>query len=177
MRVCSASDCSTAAASRACCCAVVLGVAVAASLFGGVRPAASQPSLSPAGFALNVVTLLTANRYADAWQLLVAVEKRAVPLGLYVACEERSPIPGHLVRDRVTSIRRVRIAVPGLQRRRLGYYVTVETTIAGLAHNDSVTTQFVFQLVSEAGQLGWTLHPDRFHAYRQGHCLQTPPPA
>jgi len=161
---------------QACCCVIVLLGAVAASLFGGVRPAASQPSQSPSDFARNVVTLLTANRYADAWQLLVAVEKRTVPIGLYVACEERAPIPGHLVSVRVVSIRRAGIAVPGLDRRRPGYAVTVETTIAGIAQS-AVTTQFVFQLVSDAGRLGWTLHPDRFHAYRQGHCLQAVPPA
>src|SRR5437588_11073631 len=145
---------------QACCCVIVLLGAVVASLFGGVRPAASQPSQSPSDFARNVVTLLTANRYADAWQLLVAVEKRTVPIGLYVACEERAPIPGHLVSVRVVSIRRAGSAVPGLDRRRPGYAVTAEATTAGIAQR-AVATQFGRQVASGARRLGWEQAPER----------------
>jgi hypothetical protein len=157
----------------------LLAVAAAAWGFAGAAgPASAQPDPSPASsFALGVVRLVTANRYAAAWQLLPEVEKRAIPVGLYVSCERRSPVPGHLAGERVLDVRQISLAVPGRSRPMPGFAVTVQTTIAGLPRNASVTSRFDFQVVADSGRLAWVLHPDRFDAYRDGHCLHSAPPA
>lgn len=37
--------------------------------------------------------------------------------------------------------------------------------------------EMVVPVVVDAGRLAWTLRPERFDAYRHGHCLQQPPAA
>lgn len=108
--------------------------------------------------------------------MLVGVEQASVPRALYVACEQRAPIPGHLTRARVTGVHQTGVAVPGLSRRVPGYAVTVRTTIA-IAKGQLVTTEMTVPVVVDAGQLAWILRPERFDAYRHGHCLHQPPAA
>lgn len=150
---------------------VAAGVLTAASSARVERPA------SPAGFAIRVVRLVVANRYAEAWQLLASAQQRSVPVGTYVACERRSPVPGHLADIHATRVRHVILAVPGLIGDERGYAVTVRTTISGLAGGQSVTTQLIFTVIGEPSGYRWILHQDRFNAYRHGHCLQSSPSA
>jgi hypothetical protein len=122
------------------------------------------------------VRLVVANNYGGAWRMLDGVEQASVPRALYVACEQRAPIPGHLARARVTGLHQTGVAVPGLPRRVPGYAVTVQTTIA-IPKGQSVTTQMIVPIVVDSGRLAWILRPERFDAYRRGHCLHQPPPA
>lgn len=80
------------------------------------------------------------------------------------------------MRVRVTRLQRTGVSVPGLPRPIPGYTITVQTTIA-IPKGESVTTQMVVPVVVDAGRLAWILRPERFDAYRHGHCLQQPPPA
>jgi hypothetical protein len=156
--------------------AIVAVLAVAAWGAGGAGAVSARRSWSPAAFALGVVRLVVANNYADAWQALPAIEKASVPRALYVNCEQRAPIPGRLARVRVIRLQRTGVSVPGLPRTVLGYSVTVQTTIA-IRNGELVTTQMVVPVVIDAGRLAWILRPERFAAYRHGHCLHQPPPA
>lgn len=153
-------------------------LAVVGALSWSAWAAASPgtPSSSPATFALSVVRVVIANDYADAWGMLVDVERASVPRGLYVACERQSPIPGRLARARVTGLRVTSLSVPGRPGPASGYAVTVETTIA-VRGGDVVTTQMTIPIVLEAGRFAWILHADRYDAYRHGHCVGQAPPA
>jgi len=152
----------------------VLGVAALAAGGAGARSGARP--LYPRTFALGVVRLVVANDYADAWQTLADIEKASVPRSLYVACEGRTPVPGNLARARVTRLRRTEVAVPGVQRRLSGFAVTIQTTIA-IPNGEVVTTQMVVPVVFVGGRLSWILRPERFDAYRHGHCLQQQSPS
>jgi hypothetical protein len=153
----------------------VLGMA-AWGVGGATSASAARVPPSPSAFALNVVRLVVANNYVGAWRMLVSVEQASVPRALYVACEAQAPIPGRLAYAGVIGLQRTQIDVPGRSRPLSGYEVTVQTTIA-LPRGKLVTTQMLVPLVSDAGRLAWILHPERFDAYRHGHCLQHPPPA
>jgi hypothetical protein len=122
------------------------------------------------------VRVVVANDYVDAWGMLVGVERATVPRALYVACERRSPVPGHLAGARVTRLRPASLAVPGRSRRAPGFDVTVQTVIA-VPGGDSVTTQMTIPVIPDAGRFAWVLRAERFDAYRQGHCLGQAPPA
>lgn len=155
---------------------MVAAAAFAASSAGGAGAVSGRRPLSPAAFALSVVRLVVANDYADAWQVLPDIEKASVPRALYVACEQQAPISGHLARLRVVRLQPTGVSVPGLPRAVPGYAVTVQTTIT-VPQGESVTTQMVVPVVVDAGRLAWILRPERFDAYRHGHCLHQPPPA
>jgi hypothetical protein len=136
----------------------VAALAVAALSAGSAGAAPDRRPLSPAAFALGVVRLVLANDYADAWQALPDIEKASVPRTLYVACENRTPIPGNLARARVTGLRRTEVAVPGVPQRLSGFSVTVRTSIA-IANGEVITTQMVVPVIVVAGQLSWILRP------------------
>jgi hypothetical protein len=112
-----------------------------------------------------------ANDYRDAWRLLASAEKKSVPRAVYVGCERRHPIPGHLARIRAVGVRRRMFLVPGLSGRHGGYAVTLQATIGGLPGGTTVTTQFVVRLITDHASYSWVLHQPRFDAYRHGRCL------
>jgi hypothetical protein len=153
----------------------VLGLAAGTAGAGGGAASAIAP-VSPSAFALSVVRLVVANDYGGAWRMLVGVEQASVPRALYIACEQRAPIPGHLARARVTGLQRTGVAVPGLSRRVPGYEVTVQTTIL-IPKGQLVTTEMTVPIVVDSGRLAWILRPERFDAYRHGRCLHQPPAA
>lgn len=154
----------------------VVAALVGARSTGDARAASVGPARSPAAFALSVVRLVVTNNYADVWTMLATIEQASVPRGLYVGCEEQTPIPGKLARARVVRIQRKAIAVPGLSRTHSGYAVTVQTTIA-MPRSESVTTQMIIPVIIDTHRLAWILRPERFNAYRHGHCYQQQPPA
>jgi hypothetical protein len=155
----------------------VASVAVVAGVLATAGSAAVRGHDSPDEFAIRVVRLVVANRYADTWQLLARAEKKSVPVGVYVACERRSSIPGYLAAIRATRVQHVEFAVPGIAKRHPGYAVTLLTTISGLAGGASVTTRLVFRVIAEGSGYRWVLHQDRFNAYRHRHCLSPGPSA
>lgn len=108
--------------------------------------------------------------------MLAGIEQESVPRGLYVACEKQTPIPGRLADEHIVRMQRQGMTVPGFSRRRSGYAVTIEATIA-ITRSESVTIRMIIPVVTDARGLAWILHADRFDAYRRGHCLQQRPPA
>lgn len=150
---------------------------VTGGLLGSSGSARGQPVVSPSRFAVSVVRMLVANRYGEAWALMNGAQRQDVPRALYVDCERREPIPGHLAAVRALGVQRTAVRVPGSAASRPGYAVSVQTTIGGLSGGESVTSELTFYVVTDTGRFSWVLRADRFNAYRAGHCStgSTPP--
>jgi hypothetical protein len=125
---------------------------------------ASKPAGDPGPFALSVLDRVVHNRYADAWDDLHPVDRKAAPRAEYVGCEGRSPV----------------IAVP-----RTVEVVSVKDESVGLGDDTFVDSKAValrlgfkggfhlvhtVHVVSTEGKWRWILPGWRFREYRSGRC-------
>jgi hypothetical protein len=122
---------------------------------------------APVAFLSNVVRLLAANRYAEAWQSLHPTDQALAPEAMYVACETESPIPGRLVSLNVTRVRHDRIGVA----------VTFAVRIAGSQLPGGVRIILTAHAVRAGRHWAWILPPKRRDEYRHGCGNHGGPPA
>jgi hypothetical protein len=143
---------------------VVLGFALTRS------HAARAPRGDPRAFAENVVRLIAANRYADAWTTLNPVDQRVAPRTEYVGCESRTPI---LARLREVHALGTADDSVGLGDGTFVPSKAVAVRIA-FAGDDSFVITHSVHLVAVRGRWTWVLPPWRYRAFRDDHCPVAP---
>jgi hypothetical protein len=133
---------------------------VSATVVACVARAQATPKRveTPAHFLAGVIRLLAANRYDDAWTSLAPSDQALAPRASYVACEEQSPIPGHLV-----SLSTLRI-----RNDRIGVAVTFAATIADAELRQKVRVIVKAHAVTVDGRWAWILSDRRRTLYRNG---------
>lgn len=144
----------------------LVAAAVAAIAVGFAWPR-QHAGETPAHFLGGVIRLLAANRYDEAWASLSPNDKALAPRSVYVACESRSPIPGHL-----TSLH-----VLGVGHDRIGVAVTFALRIAGGASLPTVRVVLTAHAVRAGHRWAWVFPPARRAVYRNGCGLPGSPPA
>ena len=164
---------STARRVRVALCALVVAGAAAsladARLF--VRREPDTPS-GAARFTAQVVRLIAANRYAEAWTLLYPAHRVVVGQAAYASCESLSPIPGRLQSVQVLSVRNERVPIPGEDEPIPGASVKVRIVIVGLGR---VVVTPTFHAVRADGHWTWILPSSRYRLYLHGRCPDAPP--
>lgn len=132
------------------------------------RPA--QRLGDPRRFLENVVADIAHNDYAHAWLSLYPPHQRVAPLDEYVACELKSPIPGHL--DAVVALRSIRTSFPvaGQARPLHGAAITFRIRISESALAASVELRATFHAVPFGGRWKWILPANRYDIYRNHNC-------
>ena len=149
-------------------------VAVAATAITGTsaaapaRPELSRPPGAPAAFLAQIVRLLAANRYAEAWPSLNPLQQSIAPLPTYVACESQSPIPGQLVSLRTLHVRREPVRVLPEQPPVPSIAATFVLRIAGAAVPEGVPVVLTAHAVAVGTHWTWILPPARLRLYREG---------
>ena len=131
-----------------------------------------QPPSDAARFTTQVVRLIAANRYAEAWTLLYPGHRGIVGQSSYSSCESLSPIPGRLQSVQVLSVRNERVPVPGEDEPMPGASVKVRIVIVGVGR---VVVTPTFHAVRADGHWTWILPTSRYRLYLHGRCPDAPP--
>jgi hypothetical protein len=132
------------------------------------RPELSRPPGAPAAFLAQIVRLLAANRYAEAWPSLNPLQQSIAPLPAYVACESQSPIPGQLTSLRILHVRREPVRVLPEQPPVPSIAATFVLRIAGAAVPEGVRVVLTAHAVAVGTHWTWILPPARLGLYREG---------
>lgn len=127
-----------------------------------------QPAGSPAAFLTQIVRLIVANRYAQAWVSLNPRQQARAPLDTYVACEAQSPIPGHLTSLRILRVRHELVQIVPDQAPVAGTAVTFAFRLAGAAVPEGVPVVLTAHAVAEGARWTWIVPPARLQRYRNG---------
>ena len=134
----------------------------------------STPKDDPGAFALNVVRLITHNRYEQAWGDLHPDDQRVAPLNEYVTCESRSPVIAVPTNTKVVSINDESVGL-GNGRFEDSKAVDVSLDFAG-----GFNVVHTVHLVAKGGRWKWILPGWRFREYRADRCpvdsASSPPP-
>ncbi len=146
----------------------------------GTASAANPPSwtlLDPiptranaANFLSTVTRQVVANNYAAAWQSLYPAHQRVAPLEEYVACELKSPIPGHL--DRITVVHSwwASVKVAGQSKRVRGVRVRFFLRIVDPSGAGAVALHATFAAVWIGWRWAWMLPQARYDMYVAKSC-------
>ncbi len=143
---------------------------VAAAAFTAAAHVAA-PRENPAVFATRIVQLIAENRYADAWTSLYPAHQQVAPRAIYVGCERRSPIPGHLASVHVLRVYDAPAALGG------GRFVHSEAVVMRIEISAGeavamppVVVKHTLHAVPVHGRWRWILPAWRLEEYRAGHC-------
>jgi hypothetical protein len=156
---------------------LTLALALLACGTASAAPAPSWKLLDPIptrGDAENFLSTVTrqvvANNYAAAWQSLYPPHQVVAPLEEYVACELKSPIPGHL--DRITVVRSwwAAVKVAGQPKRVRGVRVRFFLRIVDPAGGGAVALHTTFAAVWIGWRWAWMLPQERYDMYVAKSC-------
>lgn len=137
---------------------------------------AAGPAGSPVVFVERVVEQVVDNQYGLAWETLHPAHQRVAPLDEYVACEERSPIPGRLAGIHVLGVRDERLRIAG-ERAVPSKAIRLRITIRDLATGQRAAVTSTFHAVAVGRAWRWVMPPQRFELYRADTCAAAPPAA
>jgi hypothetical protein len=132
--------------------------------------AAAAPKDDPRAFAVHVVRLITANRYAEAWETLNPVDQSVAPRAEYVGCEQRTPI--------VAKLREVRALDVSDDSVGLGDGKFIPSTVVAVRiafeGDDSFAITHAVHLVAVHGRWTWVLPSWRYRSFRANRCATAP---
>jgi len=148
-------------------------LAVAAAGCGGHSSA--TPSDDPGTFAVGVVTLITHNHYATAWNDLHSADRKVAPLSEYVGCEMRSPVLTAPSSMKVVSVTEESVGLGN------GRFVASKAVHVRIVFSSNLSLVHTVHVVAESGKWTWILPSWRFRDYKADRCPtdpgSAPPPA
>ncbi|HST19235.1 MAG TPA: hypothetical protein VLK36_16460 [Gaiellaceae bacterium] len=150
--------------------AVLAVAALLLSACGG----SSAPKDDPGPFALNVVKLITHNRYEQAWADLHPDDQQVAPLHEYVTCESRSPVIAVPTKVKVVSINDESVGLGN------GHFEDSKAVDVSLDFAGGFNVVHTVHLVAKNGRWKWILPGWRFREYKADRCpvdsASSPPP-
>ena len=147
------------------------GAALAAAAGFTAAARVTAPRENPAVFATRIVQLIAENRYADAWTSLYPAHQQVAPRKVYVGCELRSPIPGHLASVHVLRIYDTPAALGGGRfAPSKAVVMRIEISAGEALAAPPVVVNNTVHAVPVHGRWRWILPAWRLEEYRAGHC-------
>jgi hypothetical protein len=150
--------------------AFLVGASLAIAAPAPAKAEVGGPRLAATVFAKRIVRLIGANRYAAAWASLYPLHQKAAPLDRYVACEDLTPIPGHIMALRTIRTWRASVDVAGVGNPVPGTKVALRIVIADTSIPASSIVIKTVSVVRTGKRFAWILPPDRYAAYLAGTC-------
>ena len=150
-------------------------LAVAAAIAGGIVFATRDqgPPSDPRPFAVDIVRLIVSNRYAEAWDDLHPVDRRAASRAEYVDCENRSPFAATFVRARVAKVSDESVGLGD------GRFVRSKAVDVLITLRDVGVAPFVVRhtmhVVASGSKWTWILPSWRYAEFRANRCPTAPP--
>lgn len=153
--------------------AVAIAIAVGVGLAvwaGGRHDEAAQPAGDPVVFLRGIVSHIADNDYDGVWPSLHPAQQRVATRTVYVNCEARTPIPGHLDWIRLVRSKDEQINVPGDRGIVPSKAVTFKLKLSEPVLDESVIVTQTVHAVAVEGRWRWILSPTRFGIYRSRSC-------
>lgn len=149
--------------------AVTAAITATTSTAATQRHERPQSAGSPVAFLAQIVRLLAANQYADAWRSLNPLQQASAPQQAYVACEAQSPIPGQLTSLRMLHVRHEQVRVVPEQAPVASTGVTFALRFASAGSlSQGVRIVLTAHAVAVGSHWTWILPQARLQLFRQG---------